>query len=260
MRYLLPFLLLAVPAWGQPRLDQFETLPYWSDEFNAPGLPDPGKWSYQLGDNGWGNQELQDYTDRNAKVADGHLTLTARREGKGYTSSRISSKGKGDFLYGRIVARARLPHGRGTWPAIWMLYSQEEPGRSGWPDNGEIDIMEHVGYDPGKIHCSIHSKAFNHIDHTQKTATTMVPDAEATFHDYELRWTPDWIETRIDDKPVLLFENPHQSWKEWPFDKPQHLLLNVAVGGFWGGAQGIDESIWPQSMDVDYVRVYQYKP
>lgn len=260
MRNLLLIFLLSGPLWAQPRLDQFEVTPSWSDEFNTPGAPDPKKWNFQFGDDGWGNQELQNYTDRNAKVADGMLTITARREGNGYTSSRINSKGKGDFLYGRIVARARLPRGRGTWPAIWMLYSQDEPGRDGWPDNGEIDIMEHVGFDPGRIHGSIHSKAYNHIDKTQKTATRVIPDAESAFHDYELRWTPDWIETRIDDKPVLLFQNPHLSWREWPFDRPQHLLLNIAVGGFWGAQKGIDDSIWPQSMDVDYVRVYNYKP
>ena len=260
MRNLLLIFLLSAPLWAQPRLDQFATTPSWSDEFSSPGLPDPSKWTFQLGDDGWGNQELQNYTDRNARVEGGVLKIGALKEGKTYTSSRINSKGKGDFLYSRIVARARLPRGRGTWPAIWMLYSQDEPGRSGWPDNGEIDIMEHVGFNPGMIHCSIHSKAFNHIDNTQKTATLLVPDAETAFHDYELRWTPDWIETRIDDQPVLLFENPHQSWPEWPFDRPQHLLLNVAVGGGWGGQKGIDDSIWPQSMEVDYVRVYDYKP
>ncbi|MBX3166558.1 MAG: glycoside hydrolase family 16 protein [Candidatus Eremiobacteraeota bacterium] len=252
--------LLSGPLWAQPRLDQFAATPFWSDEFNTPGRPDPAKWTFQFGDDGWGNQELQNYTDRNARVADGLLTITATKEGETYTSSRIHSQGKGDFLYGRVVARARLPRGRGTWPAIWMLYSQDEPGRDGWPGNGEIDIMEHVGFDPGVIHGSIHSQAFNHIDHTQKTATMLIPDAESAFHDYELRWTPDWIETRIDDKPVLLFENPHKTWREWPFDRPQHLLLNVAVGGFWGGQKGIDDSIWPQSMEVDYVRVYAYQP
>ena len=114
MRNLLLIFLLTVPAWGQPRLDQFESSPSWSDEFNTPGLPDPGKWTFQLGDDGWGNQELQNYTDRNARIEGGSLKITALKEGKTYTSSRINSKGKGDFLYGRIVARARLPHGRGT--------------------------------------------------------------------------------------------------------------------------------------------------
>lgn len=260
MRYLLPFLLLITPGWAQPQLDEFETKPSWSDEFNVSGRPDSSKWNFQLGNSGWGNQELQNYTERNATVAGGRLTITARKECGAYTSARLNSKGKGDFLYGRIVARARLPRGCGTWPAIWTLYSEDDSDRSGWPGNGEIDIMEHVGFDPGRIHGSIHSKAFNHIDHTQKTATLLIPDAETAFHDYELRWTPDWIETRVDDQVVLLFKNPHQSWREWPFDRPQHLLLNVAVGGFWGGMKGIDDSIWPQALDVDYVRYYPYKP
>lgn len=259
MKRFLLLLALTVPGWAQPRLDQFETTPSWTDEFNTAGLPDPRKWSYQLGDDGWGNQELQNYTDHNAQVEGGLLKIVAAKDVKTYTSARINTKGKADFLYGRFVVRARVPHGRGTWPAIWMLASQSDHSETGWPDNGEIDMMEHVGFNPGMIHGSIHSKAYNHIQHTQKTATLMVPDAETAFHDYELRWTPEWIETRVDEKPVLLFQNPHLGWAEWPFDRPFHILLNLAVGGFWGGQKGIDDSIWPQSLDVDYVRVYDYK-
>lgn len=259
MRYLLLCLLCCAPAWAQPGLEEFESVPAWSEEFNTSGPPDPEKWTFQLGDDGWGNHELQNYTDRNARVEGGLLKITAHKEGKSYPSARINTKGKADFLYGRFVVRARVPRGKGTWPAIWMLASQSDHSPERWPDNGEIDIMECVGYNPGVIHCSIHSKAFNHMIHTQKTATLAVPDAETAFHNYELRWTPEWIETRIDDKPVLVFQNPHQSWREWPFDRPFHILLNLAVGGDWGGKEGVDDSIWPQSMDVDYVRVYDYK-
>lgn len=259
MKRLFLLLALSIPGWAQPGLDQFEKTPCWSDEFNTAGWPDPKKWSYQLGDHGWGNQELQNYTSQNAQVKGGLLKIVAAQKGRGYTSARIHTKGKADFHYGRFVVRARLPHGRGTWPAIWMLASQSDHSPTNWPDNGEIDIMEHVGFNPGKIHGSIHSKAYNHIQKTQKTATLMVPDAESAFHNYELRWTPEWIETRVDDKPVLQFQNPHLSWAEWPFDRPFHLLLNLAVGGSWGGQKGIDDSIWPQSLEVDYVRVYRYK-
>ncbi|MBS2033752.1 glycoside hydrolase family 16 protein [bacterium] len=252
-------MLCANPLWAQPDLGEFESVPAWSDEFNSPGQPDPTKWTFQLGNDGWGNQELQNYTERNAVVEDGRLKIWARREGQGYTSARLNTRGKADFVYGRFMVRARVPRGRGTWPAIWMLASHSDHSPEYWPDNGEIDIMECVGFNPGLIHGSIHTKAFNHIIRTQKTATLSVPDAENSFHDYELRWTPEWIETRVDDKPVLVFKNPQESWKEWPFDRPFHILLNLAVGGSWGGQKGVDDSIWPQCLEVDFVRVYNYK-
>lgn len=260
MRTLLLLLLCCASAWSQPDLQNFQSQPSWSDEFDVPGQPDPGKWSCQLGGDGWGNQELQNYTERNALVEDGLLKIWARHEDGGYTSARLHSLGKGDFLYGRFVVRARLPRGRGTWPAIWMLASRTDHSPDRWPDNGEIDIMECVGFNPGVIHGSIHCKAFNHIMGTQKTATRSVPEAESDFHDYELRWTPEWIETLVDDRPVLTFQNPHQTWREWPFDSPFHLLLNLAVGGSWGGQKGVDDSIWPQCLEVDFVRVYDLKP
>ncbi len=140
-----------------------------------------------------------------------------------------------------------------------MLASQHEFGKDYWPDNGEIDIMEHVGFDAGKIHASIHSKAFNHIAKTQKTAQIVIKDACEAFHDYSLEWTPKEIRVAVDDNIYFEFKNPGQSWQEWPFDEPFHLLLNVAVGGFWGGMQGVDESIWPQQMEIDFVRLYHYR-
>ena len=141
-----------------------------------------------------------------------------------------------------------------------MLASQSDHSPEHWPDNGEIDIMECVGFNPGIIHGSLHTKAYNHMIRTQKTATLAVTDAETAFHDYELRWTPEWLETLVDQKTVLTFENPHQSWREWPFDRPFHILLNLAVGGTWGGQKGVDDSVWPQTLEIDYVRVYDYKP
>lgn len=252
MKNWLILLLLAAPLGAEP----FSPTPAWFDEFEGTGPPDPARWGYDLGGGGWGNQELQVYTDKNAWRESGRLVLEARREGTGYTSARLVSRGKGDFTYGKWVVRARLPRGKGTWPAIWFL-----PSAGGaWPDEGEIDLMEEVGHDPEVIHSSIHCRAFNHIDKTQKTGRQAVPGSQDDFHDYTLRWTPDRISTTINDGPPLfVFDNPHKTRKEWPFDQPFHLLLNIAVGGFWGGAEGVAENIWPQRLEVDYVRYYPYQ-
>jgi beta-glucanase (GH16 family) len=232
----------------------------WSDEFSRDGLPDSTKWTYETGGNGWGNNEAEYYTagrKENARVEKGCLIIEARKEhwmNKEYTSARLVTKGKGDWKYGRIDVRAKLPRGKGTWPAIWTLGSQT-PLK--WPDDGEIDIMEHVGYDPGVIHASIHCKRYNHPMHTQKTALITIPDCMDAFHDYSLTWNADSITISIDQKEYFHFANEHSGYDTWPFDTPLHLLLNVAIGGNWGGQKGIDDSVFPQQMVVDYVRVYQ---
>lgn len=231
----------------------------WSDEFNYQGLPDSSKWAYDVGGHGWGNGEWQYYTrnrPENARVENGMLIIEARKEKweqKDYTSARLVTRGKAEWQYGKLEVRAKLPAGRGTWPAIWML-GAKQPLR--WPDDGEIDIMEHVGYDQGVIHGSIHCKQFNHIQHTQKTATITVPDCSENFHNYGLEWNKDSIFISIDDKVYFRFGNEHSGYAAWPFDNKMYLLLNVAVGGFWGAAKGVDESIWPRRMEVDYVRYY----
>jgi beta-glucanase (GH16 family) len=234
----------------------------WNDEFNYNGLPDSTKWNYDVGGNGWGNNELEYYTGKrleNARVENGNLIIELRKEkwqNREYTSARLISKGKGDWQYGKIEVRAKLPKGLGTWPAIWMLGSIT-PLK--WPDDGEIDIMEHVGFDPGVIHASIHCKKYNHIIHTQKTAVTTIPDFADAFHVYGLEWNADSLCISIDDKKYFSFLNEHKGYDGWPFSNPMHLLLNVAFGGNWGAAKGIDNSILPQKMLVDYVRVYQKK-
>lgn len=232
----------------------------WSDEFNYQGLPDPSKWNYDTGGHGWGNHELQNYTYKklnNARVENGKLVIEARKEMRGknaYSSSRLVTKGKGDWTYGHIDVRARLPKGRGTWPAIWMLGSAT-PLK--WPDDGEIDIMEHVGYNHGVIHASVHCKKYYHSIGTQKTGNIEVPDCSEAFHVYSLDWDAETITVLIDDKPYFTFKNEHSDRTAWPFDKPFHLLLNIAVGGDWGGQKGVDETIFPRRMEIDYVRVYQ---
>ena len=240
----------------------------WADEFNYSGLPDPTKWGYDVGGHGWGNKELQFYTERrreNARVENGHLIVEARRDGTGpneFTSARLVSKGKGDWTYGRFEVSAKLPSGRGTWPAIWMLPSMKGYGKGGWPDNGEIDVMEHVGYDPNVVHGSAHTKAYYHSIGTQKTGKIEMPNATAAFVVYSVEWTAKEIRWYANGKHYFTFLNerltqPAADYRQWPFDKPFHLILNVAVGGNWGGAKGVDQSIWPQRMEIDYVRVYQ---
>ncbi len=240
---------------------EFESTPFWKDEFEYTGLPDPAKWGYDVGGHGWGNNELQYYTEEreeNARVEDGKLVITAIREniqGREYSSARIVSRGKGDFLYGRFEIRAKLPAGRGTWPAIWMLPTDWEYGN--WPSSGEIDIMEHVGYDPNNVLMSVHTEAYNHMIGTQKSGGKNVPTAIDSFHVYRIDWTPYAIRGFIDGEQIFTFVNEGKGYKTWPFDKKFHLLMNLAVGGNWGGAQGIDETIFPARFEIDYVRVYR---
>ena len=232
----------------------------WQDEFEGRGLPDSSKWSYDVGGHGWGNNELQYYTagrKENARLENGKLIIEAVREdleGKNYTSARLVTRGKGDWQFGRIDVRARIPRGRGTWPAIWMLASTADRK---WPDDGEIDIMEHVGYDQGRIHATVHCKKYNHIIGTQKSAQIMLPDCSDSFHVYSINWNRERVEMAVDGKPYYTFTNDGTGYDSWPFDNKMHLILNIAVGGNWGGSQGVDTTIWPQRMEVDYVRVYQ---
>jgi len=241
----------------------FEQTPLWQDEFDYEGVPNSAKWSYDVGGNGWGNNELQNYTrsSKNARVEDDKLIIEALKESVGannYSSARLITKKKGDWTYGKFEIKAKLPQGRGTWPAIWMLASIQTYGTAFWPDNGEIDIMEHVGFDPNRVHGNIHTKAYNHSINTNKGNNLVVPTAQDEFHVYSTEWTPANIKVFIDGKAYFSFAN-EGNWQAWPFDKPFYLLLNIAVGGNWGGQKGIDDTIFPQRMEVDYVRVYALK-
>jgi beta-glucanase (GH16 family) len=235
----------------------------WSDEFDYQGLPDASKWNYDTIGNsyGWGNNELQFYTTRdeeNVWVDGSCLAINALKERTGdfnYTSGRLTTKEKGDWLYGRVEVRAKIPGGRGIWPAIWMLPTDWEYG--GWPDSGEIDMMEHVGYEPDSIYTTVHTGAFNHSIGTQVGKATYVPDCEDEFYTYAIEWYPEKIDFFINKDKVFTFKNTGKNSDEWPFDKRFHLLLNVAVGGNWGGQHGVDDSIFPTTMLVDYVRVYK---
>lgn len=243
--------------------DELEYELVWSDEFDYTGLPDSEKWGYDIGGHGWGNNELQYYTAGDNVTVDGEkMILKAQIEDKEdmkYTSTRIITKGKGDWLYGKIEVSAKLPFGRGTWPAIWMLPTDWEYGD--WPASGEIDIMEHVGYDMDVIHGTAHTEAYNHIKGTQKGSSSKVSNVSEDFHVYAVEWLPDKIKFSIDGEQYYEFDplayKSQVTGEQWPFDKPFHLLINIAVGGNWGGSKGVDESIFPQTLEVDYVRVYQ---
>jgi len=235
----------------------------WSDEFNYTGLPDPQKWQFEIGGSGWGNNELQFYTAGNNAYVDGEkLIITARREnagGREVTSSRIRTAKKGDWLYGKIEVRAKIPKGLGTWPAIWMLPT--DWGYGGWPLSGEIDIMEHVGFDPDVLVTSVHTEEYNHIKQTHKNKSVKRAGMTDGFHIYSIEWLPDKIKFFFDDElhytynPSTLLNSP--TYKEWPFDRRFHLLINLAFGGNWGGLRGVDYDILPVTFEIDYVRVYQ---
>lgn len=250
----------------------------WSDEFESDGAPDPASWTVEEWSAGVVNDEDQAYTarPRNVRVEDGHLVIEAHKEdydGGRYTSGRLQSSGKVDILYGRIEVRARLPRGQGTWPAIWMLSSnpfhyattcedgedwQGDEDCDAWPNSGEIDIMEHVGYQMGHVHGTVHSKNYPWPLWNQRKGRILIDDVVDEFHVYSLEWTPDRIDIFVDDTVYLTYINEGNGWEEWPFDQPFHVILNVAIGGGWGRAGGpIDDSIFPQKMLVDYVRVYR---
>lgn len=236
----------------------------WSEEFDYEGLPDHSKWSYDVGDHGWGNNELQFYTQenqRNSRVEKGILIIEAHQDStyeKGYSSARLHTKGKAYWKYAYIEVKAKLPKGVGTWPAIWMLPEENKYG--GWPKSGEIDIMEHVGFDQGNVHGTVHTEAFNHTKGTQKGMQINVNDCSEVFHVYGIDWRKDRIDFYLNGEKYHTFDNSGNDWKEWPFDHHFHLILNIAVGGNWGGAKGVDPDIWPQRMEIDYVRVYASKP
>ena len=231
----------------------------WSDEFDYEGLPELSNWDQEEGK--IRNNESQYYTKgrkENARVEDGMLAIEAKFENfkeVSYTSASVITKGKKEFLYGRIEVRAKLPTGVGMWPAIWMLGTNYT--EIGWPACGEIDIMENVGFDPDTIHANIHTMAYNHVKRTNKGAEIKVEAPYKSFHIYAVEWFEDHIDFYVDDQKYFSFKNEGNGYETWPFDKPHYLILNIAVGGAWGGRYGIDQSIFPQKMLVDYVRYYE---
>ena len=249
-----------VCACGSAQSAQSPTAPSgasaWQDEFDRDGLPDRGRWDYEVGF--IRNNERQYYTrDRleNARVENGLLIIEARRErfqNADYTSASLTSRAS--WTYGRIEVRAKLPKGRGTWPAIWTLGTNIR--EVGWPQCGELDIMEHVGFDPGRIHANIHTRAYNHVQGTNKGNSIVVSAPDAEFHIYSAAWTPDRVEFFVDGQRYFMFAKEPGGDAVWPFDKPQYLILNLAIGGNWGGQRGIDDDAFPARYEIDYVRVF----
>jgi beta-glucanase (GH16 family) len=240
----------------------------WQDNFNGRAL-DTRKWQYDTSRNkvGWFNGERQYYSGgrpQNLRVAHGLLTIEARHEtldpgrfldwgGQEYTSAKIFSKGTG-WTYGFYEVRAKLPCARGTWPAIWMLPVDMKK----WPDDGEIDIMEQVGAEPNLIYASLHTQLYNHVLKTQRSAQRLVPTSCSAFHVYQLDWRPDSITIGVDGHGILRVSNNVPGGKgAWPFFTPFKMILNLAIGGDWAAAKGIDNAAMPQRMEVDYVRVWQ---
>ena len=230
----------------------------WNDEFDYAGLPDSNKWSYDVGGHGWGNNEKQFYLKNsleNANVTDGKLHIVALKkdyETSKYTSAKLTTYKKLSLQYGKVEVMARLPKGKGSWPAIWMLPESIRTKKENWPLCGEIDIMEHVGKNPNVIHTSLHSDLYNHVKGTQITHFDTLQNVFEIFHKYGIEWTVNEIKFYIDDK--LFFEsgkgqNGRVALNEgWPFDKPYYLILNLAIGGNWGGE--IDDTIFPNEMVV----------
>ncbi|MEP4077812.1 glycoside hydrolase family 16 protein [Haloferula sp.] len=245
----------------------------WSDEFEVDGLPDSKKWGYEEGY--VRNNELQYYTAKrseNARVEKGNLVIEARKDemalsskakrtqGKKtapITSASVTTEGTATWTYGRFEIRAKLPVGSGTWPAIWMLGTNMK--EVGWPTCGELDIMEFVGNQPDTIHANVHTRDFNHTKNTGRGGKIKVEHVTKGFHTYAMEWSKDEIRFFFDDKPYFHLKNDGSGVGSWPFDKPQYLILNLAFGGSWGAAKGVDESVLPATYLIDYVRVYERK-
>lgn len=241
----------------------------WSDEFNYTGFPDETKWNFEDWAPATVNNELQRYVPyrwENCRVENGVLVIEAHRDwhnGSEYSSARINSAGKGHWTYGRVEARMKLPSGWGTWPAFWMMpeditkYGINEISSYYWPNSGEIDIMEYVGYDKGVVHGSVHSKDYFFRIGNQRTGSTYMADVEDNFHVYAIEWFEDRIDFFLDDHKYFTVHNDWTGWEAYPFTHDFHIIFNLAVGGDWGGAQGVDPNIWPRRLEVDYVRVYK---
>jgi len=237
----------------------------WQDEFNEPrlangkaALPNTSNWWYETGNNGWGNNELQNYvaavngTDTCAMIYDGTLKIIAKKTANQVLSIRMNTSKS--WTYGYFEARLKLPAGKGTWPAFWMM----PKNFTSWPGDGEIDIMEEVGYRPNYVSATIHCNAYNHSIGTQRTAEKFISTSQTSFHIYGVEWTEDFIKGYIDGVKYFEFVNDGLGNNDtWPFNDPFYLKLNLAWGGNWGGAQGVDESVLPATYEIDYVRVFQ---
>ncbi|MFH6963505.1 family 16 glycosylhydrolase [Flavobacterium plurextorum] len=228
----------------------------WEESFNKKAINEKF-WNFELGDGcpnscGFGNNERQIYTKTNHEIKDGNLVIEARKEGNKYTSTKITTKGKKEFKYGRIEARAKLPVGQGIWPAFWMLGANIDEVQ--WPESGEIDILEYIGRDPHMVYTTLQTQDSH--GNTINTKRTEFLNIEEGYHVYAIEWDKDKIEFFVDKILVYTFNPSIKNEDTWPFDKPFYIILNLAVGGNFGGPE-VDDAIFPQKFYIDYVRVYQ---
>ncbi|MGB2040702.1 MAG: family 16 glycosylhydrolase [Porticoccaceae bacterium] len=251
----------------------------WQDEFDQDGSVNADKWNIETWPARKVNDEDQTYTTRakNLRIEDGLLIIEAHKEdyaGAKYSSARVNSAGKMDILYGKIEVRARLPKGQGSWPAIWMMPTdpyryatncgpskidwQGNGACDAWPNSGEIDIMEHVGYDHNIVHGTVHTKDYVWVHWSQRKGSIKLEDVDKNFYRYGLEWTPDSLTTTVNDIPYFTYYRDSDDWASWPFNHPFHVILNLAIGGNWGRAGGpIDNSAFPMRLEIDYVRAYR---
>lgn len=232
----------------------------WQDEFNEGSVPDPKSWTHEVKGSGWVNHELQNYVSgktpkgqRVTEITDGNLLINCLKEDGKVYSGRIYGNVKTGWKYGYVEASICLPSGKGTWPAFWMM----PVNFKSWPHDGEIDIMEEVGYHRDYVSSSLHADGHVHSNNTQVTKEVYCKGAEGEFHTYGMEWTPDYFQFYVDGKKTLYYKNPGTGVVDWPYDAPFYVIFNLAWGGDWGGSQGVDESALPVTMKVDYVRVFQ---
>lgn len=251
MKKLILLLLLASVSFAQ----QSKRKLVWEENFDGDKVNE-AVWHFTIGNGcpkcGFGNHERQFYTKENHKVANGKLTITAKKDGDKYTSTKIATNGTKEFKYGRIEARAKLPVGHGIWPAFWML--RTDISKTGWPKSGEIDIMEYVGREPDMLYTTIHTQDTHGA--TASSQKTKIVDIEDGFHLYAVEWDKDKMVFFVDDKAVYTYQPQNKTEDNWPFDQPFYIILNCAVGGDFGGPD-VDDKIFPQEYVVDYVRVYE---
>lgn len=255
------FTLAAASLWVEAETDLSKWKLVWSDEFNGTGLVDPTKWGYEKGF--VRNHEAQYYTEarpENARMENGKLIIEGRKEpfqNASYTAASINTLGKFALTYGRIEVRAKLPKGRGMWPAIWMMGTNIR--EIGWPRCGEIDIMEFVGFAPDKVHATVHWYNRETKRHDSKGTALGSQQPSDDFHIYAVEWYKDRLDFFYDETRYFSYPISAAGEEENPFHKPHYLLINLAIGGSWGGQKGIDDTIFPQRYEIDYVRFYQAK-
>ena len=232
----------------------------WHDEFDSGTELNGNDWTHEVKNSGWVNNELQNYVNHKTPAGDlvtevkgGTLRINCLKENGKIYSGRVYAKVREGWKYGYIEASIKLPKGKGTWPAFWMM----PVNFTSWPADGEIDIMEEVGYHPNYVSSSLHANAHVHSNNTQITHEMYCEGAEGSFHKYAIEWTAQRITTYVDGKVQLTYDNRGLGRDDWPYDAPFYVIFNLAWGGSWGGAQGVDESALPVTMEVDYVRVFQ---